>query len=70
LTSSQSVVNGAKDIVLASWKKGSPHELVLEGKVPGITNQNFIGLANEAKKGCPISRALSALEITLDAKLV
>lgn len=44
--------------------------LDLEGKVPGISKEKFLELAQEAKKGCPISRALSAIEITLDAKLV
>lgn len=44
--------------------------LSLEGKVPGITAEKFRELAEGAKKGCPISRALSAVEITLDAKLV
>ncbi len=44
--------------------------LALEGKVPGIDEAKFKELAEGAKKGCPISRALSAVEITLDAKLV
>jgi osmotically inducible protein OsmC len=44
--------------------------LALEGKVPGITEEKFRELAEGAKKGCPISRALAAVEITLDAKLV
>lgn len=44
--------------------------LSLEGKVPGITEEKFRELAEGAKKGCPISRALSAVEISLDAKLV
>lgn len=44
--------------------------LELEGKVPGISSEKFLELAEGAKKGCPISRALGAIEITLDAKLV
>lgn len=44
--------------------------LSLEGKVPGIGEEKFRELAEGAKKGCPISRALAAVEITLDAKLV
>jgi osmotically inducible protein OsmC len=29
----------------------------------------FLELANKAKASCPVSRALGAIEITLDAKL-
>lgn len=44
--------------------------LELEAKVPGIDAAKFKELAEGAKKTCPISKALSAVEITLDAKLV
>ncbi|MGQ8337016.1 OsmC family protein [Sunxiuqinia sp. A32] len=43
--------------------------LKLEGDVPGISEEKFLELAEGAKKGCPISRALAAVDITLDAKL-
>lgn len=43
--------------------------LELEGKVPGISQEKFLELAEGAKQGCPISRALAAVEITLTAKL-
>ncbi|MBJ7427660.1 MAG: OsmC family protein, partial [Bacteroidia bacterium] len=36
--------------------------LVLEGDVPTITEEKFIEIANNAKKTCPVSQALSALE--------
>lgn len=45
-------------------------DLVTEAEVPGIEEAQFQELAEGAKKGCPVSRALSAVEITLDAKLV
>ena len=45
-------------------------DLVTEGDVPGIDEATFIEHAENAKKGCPISRALGAVEITLTAKLV
>jgi osmotically inducible protein OsmC len=45
-------------------------ELVTEGVVPGIDEATFLEHAEGAKKGCPVSRALGAVEITLDAKLV
>jgi lipoyl-dependent peroxiredoxin len=43
--------------------------LVLEGAVPTITEEKFIEIANNAKKTCPVSQALSSIEITLTAKL-
>jgi lipoyl-dependent peroxiredoxin len=45
-------------------------DLVTQAKVPGIDDAKFQELAQNAKKNCPISRALGAVnEITLDAKL-
>lgn len=44
--------------------------LVLEGKVAGLTEAQFIELANGAKAGCPISKALSAVNITLETKFI
>lgn len=44
-------------------------KLTLEGDVPGISAEQFEQLANEAKAICPVSKALSALPITLEAKL-
>ncbi|WP_417523838.1 OsmC family protein [Marinovum sp.] len=43
--------------------------LVLEAKVPGASEEDFMKAAQTAKEGCPISKLLNA-EITLDAKLV
>ena len=45
-------------------------ELVCEAKVPGIDEAKFQELAGAAKVGCPISKALAAVEIELQAKLV
>jgi osmotically inducible protein OsmC len=46
-------------------------DLVTEGRVPDIDNDQFVEYANQAKAGCPVSRALSGVgEITLDANLV
>jgi len=45
-------------------------ELVCEGDVPGIEDDAFQRIAEEAKAGCPVSRALAAVEISLDATLV
>ncbi|WP_152046517.1 OsmC family protein [Aureimonas psammosilenae] len=43
--------------------------ITLEGKVAGIDDATFQELATKAKEGCPISKALGAIEVTLDAKL-
>jgi len=45
-------------------------ELKLQAKVPGIDAAKFEELAGQAKSGCPISKALSAVPISLDAKLL
>jgi osmotically inducible protein OsmC len=45
-------------------------QLVTEGKVPGIDAAKFLELAQKAKAGCPVSQALAATPIELDAKLV
>ncbi len=44
-------------------------ELVTKADVPGIDAEQFARLAEEAKKGCPVSRALKAIDITLQATL-
>lgn len=43
--------------------------LTLTGKVPGIDAAKFKELAEQAKAGCPVSKALGAIKITLDARL-
>ncbi len=45
-------------------------ELKVRGKVPGLDPAAFQKAAEEAKGGCPVSRALAGIrQITLDAKL-
>ena len=41
-----------------------------EAQVPGIDEATFMDHANKAKTGCPISQALAATPIELNAKLV
>ncbi len=45
-------------------------ELENESDVPGIDDAKFQELAGNAKTGCPVSKALAAVEIKLTAKLV
>lgn len=40
-------------------------ELAVEGRVPGIHLQEFRATAGEAKEECPVSKALSGVEISL-----
>ena len=44
--------------------------LHLEGIVPNISEEQFKELADIAKKNCPVSQALSTVEITLSANLI
>jgi osmotically inducible protein OsmC len=44
--------------------------LSVEGKVPGIDAAKFKEIAERAKAECPVSRALGAINVTLEAKLV
>ncbi|GAA0237625.1 OsmC family peroxiredoxin [Cryptosporangium japonicum] len=44
-------------------------KLTVRGEVPGISAEDFAAAAAEAKAGCPVSKALAGVEITLDAAL-
>ncbi|MCD2496835.1 MULTISPECIES: OsmC family peroxiredoxin [Microbacterium] len=43
--------------------------LNLNASVPGLSDADFQRLAAEAKAGCPVSQALSGIDITLEATL-
>jgi osmotically inducible protein OsmC len=45
-------------------------ELETEAQIPGIDAKTFQEHAEGAKKNCPVSKALTGAEITLQAKLV
>ena len=53
------------DIVSSHFANNS----VAAGDVPGITDEKFQELAAKAKAECPVSQALGAINVTLDAKL-
>jgi osmotically inducible protein OsmC len=44
-------------------------ELSTVGEVPGIDEKTFIDFAEQAKKGCPVSQALAAVDMNLTARL-
>jgi len=54
-------------------KDGAPtvttSELTVSGTVPGIDQATFEQAAGDAGKGCPVSRALAGVEITVNATL-
>jgi osmotically inducible protein OsmC len=43
--------------------------LTVRGEVTGIDDATFLAAAAEAKATCPVSKALTGVEITLDAQL-
>ncbi|MDT0542352.1 MULTISPECIES: OsmC family protein [Streptomyces] len=43
--------------------------LTVEGTVEGVDEDTFVAAAEEAKKNCPVSQALTGTTITLTAKL-
>jgi osmotically inducible protein OsmC len=65
-----------KTVATVSMEKQEPGwtitniNLDVQGKVPGVAADQFQTLADTAKKGCPISRALAATPITMTAKLL
>ena len=44
-------------------------KLTVRGKVDGLDEDGFVKAAQAAKEGCPVSKALTGVEITLDAAL-
>ena len=44
-------------------------KLTVRGVVEGISNEDFVAAAEDAKANCPVSQALTGTTITLDAAL-
>lgn len=58
------------DLSMEGGPSISAIRLKVKADVPGIDPVTFRQLAEDAEKHCPVSRALSAVPITLDASLV
>lgn len=43
--------------------------LSTKGHVKGISKEKFLEIANQAKENCPVSRALKAVNVRLEAEL-
>lgn len=56
-------------VYLDDSPKISKIELSTVGDVPGIDEKTFMEFAEKAKKGCPVSQALSAVDMDLKARL-
>lgn len=66
-------IEAEAQISMESTSSGSviaKSHLVVKAKVPGIDEATFQENAEAAKSGCPVSKALSGLELSLDASLV
>ena len=44
-------------------------KLTVRGEVDGLNAEQFLQAAQAAKEGCPVSKALTGVDITLDAAL-
>lgn len=58
------------DLSTEGWPVISAIRLKLKAKVPGIDPVKFRAVAEDAKENCPVSRALSAVPMELDAELL
>jgi osmotically inducible protein OsmC len=43
--------------------------ITVRGRVPGLTEEQFVAAAENAKTNCPVSKALTGTTITLDAAM-
>jgi osmotically inducible protein OsmC len=61
------------DVSLGADPAGGFHltgiHLTVRGEVTGMDSETFLAAADAAKRNCPVSKALTGVEITLDAVL-
>ncbi|MFF2244172.1 OsmC family protein [Arthrobacter sp. NPDC058130] len=62
-------INTKADVTFQPGTGITGSHLTVVARVPGISADDFQRLAGEAKVGCPVSAALTGIEITLDATL-
>lgn len=58
------------DLSMEGGPTMSAIRLYTKARVPGIEAARFRAIADDAKTNCPVSKALSAVPITLEAELV
>ena len=57
------------DVTLGPDKADGGFKLTVRGEVEGLDAAGFADAAEKAKAGCPVSKALTGVDITLDAAL-
>jgi lipoyl-dependent peroxiredoxin len=57
------------DVTFQPGKGITGSHLTVRGTVPGISEEDFRAAAEDAKKNCPVSQALTGTTITVDAAL-
>jgi osmotically inducible protein OsmC len=62
-------VNTKADVTFEPGTGITGSHLTLNARVPGISEEEFQRIAEDAKTGCPVSAALTGIKITLDATL-
>ena len=62
-------IQTSADVTLEPGKGITESVLSVTASVPGIEEEQFRSIADEAKNGCPVSQALSGVSITLRATL-
>lgn len=58
------------DLSMEGGPSLSQIRLKLKARVPGIDAAQFRAIADDAKQNCPVSKALSAVPISLEAELL
>lgn len=58
------------DLSMEGGPTMSAIRLFTKAKVPGVDEAKFRAVADDAKTNCPVSKALSAVPITLEAELL
>lgn len=58
------------DLSMEGGPNLSAIRLKTKAKVPGIDKTKFLAIAEDAKVNCPVSKALGAVPISLDAELL
>ncbi|WP_442542812.1 OsmC family protein [Arthrobacter sp. KN11-1C] len=62
-------VNTKADVTFQPGEGITGIHLTLSARIPGVSEEEFQRLAEDAKLNCPVSQALRATPITLDATL-
>ena len=58
------------DLSMEGGPTMSAIRLKTRARIPGIDDARFRAIADDAKQNCPVSKALSAVPITLEAELI